>query len=115
MALSDYDKQFLSKKQQQQLLALTNRETELVNQYYSQSARLNSLLGSFFPPYGAMAQTLVDLIQVRNQLAAYLGYDSYDAYANDYLYDRDYTPQQMAQYLDDIRQMLDAFDKEESK
>lgn len=90
----------------QELLALTNRETELINQYYSQYARLNSLLGSFFPPYDAMAQTLVDLIQVRNQLAAHLGYDSYDAYANDYLYDRDYTPQQMAQYLDDIQQTL---------
>ena len=90
----------------EKLLELSNRETELINQYYTQFARLNSLLGSIFPPYNSMAQTLVDLIQVRNELAAYLGYDSYAEYANDNIYDRDYSPEQMTQYLADIQEKL---------
>ena len=90
----------------EQLMDLLNREAELISQYYTQSAKTNSLFGSIFPPYKAMAQTLVDLIQVRNALAAYLGYDSYEAYVNDYLYARDYTPEQVAAYLEEVREHL---------
>lgn len=90
----------------EQLVELLNREAELVSQYYTQSAKTTSLFGSIFPPYKAMAQTLVDLIRVRNTLAAYLGYDSYEAYANDYLYARDYTPEQVAAYLEEVREKL---------
>lgn len=90
----------------EQLVELLNREAELISQYYTQSAKTTSLFGSIFPPYKAMAQTLVDLIRVRNTLAAYLGYDSYEAYANDYLYARDYTPEQVAAYLEEVQEKL---------
>lgn len=89
-----------------QLLELLNRESELISQYYTQVSKSNSLLGSLFPPYKAMAQTMVDLILVRNELACYLGFDSYEDYANAYYYARDYTPEQMSQYLDEIQQTL---------
>lgn len=89
-----------------QLLELLNRESELISQYYTQVSKSNSLLGSLFPPYKAMAQTMVDLILVRNELASYLGFDSYEDYANAYYYARDYTPEQMSQYLDEIQQTL---------
>lgn len=89
-----------------QLLELLNRESELTSQYYTQVSKSNSLLGSLFPPYKAMAQTMVDLILVRNELAAYLGFDSYEDFANAYYYARDYTPEQMSQYLDEIQQAL---------
>ena len=88
------------------LLELMSRENELINQYYAQVAKSNTLLGSFFPPYTDMAQTLVDLIRTRNELAAYLGFDTYEDYANTYLYARDYSTEQMAQYLDEIQEML---------
>lgn len=90
----------------EKLLELVNRESELISQYYTQVSKSNTLLGSFFPLYKAMAQTMVDLIRVRNELAACLGFDSYEEYANVYLYARDYTPEQMSQYLDEIQQKL---------
>lgn len=90
----------------EKLLELVNRESELTSQYYTQVSKSNTLLGSFFPPYKAMAQTMVDLIRVRNELAACLGFDTYEEYANVYLYARDYTPEQMSQYLDEIQQKL---------
>lgn len=90
----------------EKLLELVNRESELISQYYTQVSKSNTLLGSFFPPYKAMAQTMVDLIRVRNELASCLGFDSYEEYANVYLYARDYTPEQMSQCLDEIQQKL---------
>lgn len=90
----------------EELLRLLNRESELISQYYTQSARANSFFGSIFPPYREMAQTLVDLILVRNELAACLGYDSYEDYANDSLYARDYSPEQVTQYLAEVQEKL---------
>lgn len=88
------------------LVALMDEESRLVNQYYAQCSKAASLLGRlFFRPQEA-AQTLVDLINVRNRMAAYAGYDSYLDFANDYSYYRDYTPEDMAAYLDGIRDTL---------
>lgn len=88
------------------LQELTGEETELIGQYYSLVAESNSFFGSFFPPEKEMVQTLVELIRVRNEIAEYSGYDSYEQYANACLYARDYTPEQMEQYLDEIRSKL---------
>lgn len=91
------------------LVSLLNRESELDTQYYAQSAQEDSALdffGLFSHREDDMAQTLVDLILARNELADYLGYDSYEAYANDYLYARDYTPEESLRYLEDVREKL---------
>ena len=91
------------------LVSLSNRESELQSQYYSQSAQEDSpfdILGLFSHREQDMAQTLVELILVRNELADYLGYDSYEDYANDYLYARDYTAEESQRYLEDIREKL---------
>lgn len=88
------------------LVALMDEESQLINQYYTQCGKATSVLGRlFFRPQEA-AQTLVDLINVRNRMAAYVGYDSYPDFANDYSYYRDYTPEDMAAYLDGIRDTL---------
>ena len=42
----------------------------------------------------------------RQELAAYLGYESYPQFAGDFYYYRDYTPAQMEAYLETIRQEL---------
>ena len=91
------------------LVSILNRESELDTQYYAQSAQEDSPLdffGLFSHQEDDMAQTLVDLILARNELADYLGYDSYEAYANDYLYARDYTPEESLRYLEDIQEKL---------
>lgn len=86
------------------LLELLADESALISRYYSQSNRLGSFLSALlFHPEEQMAQTLVDLINVRNEIAARCGYDSYPDYANDCLYYRDFTAAQLNAYLEDIR------------
>ncbi len=90
-----------------EMIALMERESDLVNQYYAQSGEAgSSLLSLLFPNHRKQAQTLVDLIQVRNEIAAYAGYDSYPVFANDFYYYRDYTPGQLDDYLEEIRTEL---------
>lgn len=68
------------------------------SEYYSET---------YFSTYGAqMAQVYVELIGVRQQIADYLGYDSYVQFAYDYYYTRDYTPEQALAYTADIRAEL---------
>ncbi len=91
----------------EELIALMERESDLVNQYYAQSGEAgSSLLSLFFPNHRKQAQILVDLIQVRNEIAAHADYDSYPAFASDYYYYRDYTPDQLDDYLEEIRTEL---------
>lgn len=87
-------------------LSLYERESELVLQYYTESAKGSTLLGSILQSENKMAQILVDLICVRNEMAANYGYDSYESYAYDALYYQDYTPAQMEAFLSDIQQEL---------
>lgn len=87
------------------LVALMDRENELISRYYVQSGELNDF--SFFGDGTRdTVQTLVDLILIRNEIAAYCGYDSYEEYANDLYYYRDYTPEQMDAYLLAIQEEL---------
>lgn len=53
-----------------------------------------------------LGEIYIDLVDVRQQIAAYLGYDSYEAYAYDWVYGRDYTPAQADKLLEDIRTWL---------
>ncbi len=48
------------------------------------------------------AEIYIELIKIRNEMAAELEYDSYADFAFSYYYKRDYTPEQVEQYLDDI-------------
>lgn len=47
-------------------------------------------------------EIFVDLIRVRQEIAAELGYESYAHFAYEHTYERDYTPEQVAAYTDDI-------------
>lgn len=66
--------------------ALTDRETELVNEYYSASTAPE-------PDLEACADIFIELIEVRRQIAAAAGYDSYADYAYAEVYFRNYTPE----------------------
>lgn len=88
------------------LLELMTQESQLISRYYSQCGQMTTVLGKlFFQPQQA-AQTLAELIGVRNQQAACLGWDSYEAYVNEFDYCRDYTPAELTAYLSDIQQLL---------
>ena len=91
-------------------LALLEQEAALLGRYYELSSEaLDYTYGSdaYYDNCGEpMAQLLVELIGVRQEMADYWGYESYVQFANDYYYYRDYTQEQTEQYLKDIAQYL---------
>ena len=53
-----------------------------------------------------MEELYVELVAVRQKMAAHLGYGSYPEFAYDYYYDRDYTCDQTTAYLADVQAEL---------
>ncbi len=88
--------------------ALMDEESALVSQYYDLSAQSVEMDADTY--YSEMApqmcQVYVDLVLLRQEIAEYAGYDSYPAFAYDFYYARDYTPQQETDYLAQVRQEL---------
>lgn len=61
---------------------------------------------SYYDAYSQpIAEIMVQLISIRQELALLSGYDSYEQYAFDYYY-RDYTPEQAQDYVQDVRRLL---------
>lgn len=91
-------------------LGLLAQEAQLQGQYYEISGDASAVdyySEEYFSVYGTqMAQVLVELIGLRQQIAAYAGYGSYPEFAYDYYHMRDYTPAQATSYLADIRAEL---------
>ncbi len=57
----------------------------------------------YYEKYNPLASDIfVELVRVRKELARELEYESYAHFAYEYYYYRDYTPEQVAQYTDDI-------------
>lgn len=90
--------------------AILEAEASLQNRYYTLVGGALDYESGTEEYYDAcadeMAQLLVELIRVRQEMAAYWGYSDYVSFANDFYYYRDYTPEQMETYLDSIRQEL---------
>ena len=89
---------------------LLEEEAQLLTEYYDQSDVMAGL-DPYAPDYfDQAAQTLgpvmLDLISVRQEMADLWGYESYEAFAWDFYYYRDYTTEQVDSYLEDIRQYL---------
>ncbi len=53
-----------------------------------------------------LAELYIELIGVRKQLAECLGYDSYEQMQYDFTYERDYSPEQAEDYLEDIKSFI---------
>lgn len=91
-------------------IGLMEQESALINEYYTiTSAALDVEYYSeeYFSTYGGeLGELLVELIALRQQMAAYVGYDSYIQFAYDFYYYRDYTPAQAMELSEDIRQEL---------
>lgn len=89
---------------------LANAESTLLTEYYdltAASAEAPYYSEEFFEGYGLQLEELfVELIRVRQEMAAYAGYESYPAFAYDFYFNRDYTPEQAGAYMEQIRQEL---------
>lgn len=92
------------------MLSLMDEEAEILTRYYtasSEAAGMDPYSEDYLSQYGPrLADILVELVRVRQQMAAHCGYDSYPEFAYDFYYYRDYTPQQATAYLADIRAQL---------
>jgi oligoendopeptidase F len=92
------------------LLALMEKEAKVLSQYYavnSQSIGMDPYSEAYLSQYGPqLTNILVELVQVRQEMAAYCGYSSYPEFSYDFYYYRDYTIQQTTSYLADIRAQL---------
>ena len=90
--------------------ALMNRQAELEGQYYdlcAQAQEVDPYSEEFYSGYGAeMAQLFVDLVALRQEIAAYVGYEDYPSFAYDFYHYRDYTPAQAQAYLQEIGKTL---------
>ena len=91
-------------------LAFLEEEARLENEYYALSDEAAALgLGSDAYYDGCtepMAQLLAELVSVRQEMAAYLGYDSYADFAYYGSYYRSYTPEDALSYLISLRDAL---------
>ena len=89
---------------------LLERESALINRYYELSGLASEFPESSEEYYNAcfadMAQILVDLILLRQEIAAYWGYDSYNQYATDFYHYRDYSVADSRVYLEQVRNEL---------
>lgn len=74
----------------------TLTDDELAEVYALYYEKYNPILGEIY----------IDLVAVRQELADYLGFDSYEDYAYEWLYERDYTPAEAEKFLSDIRACL---------
>lgn len=92
------------------MLQLLEKEAQLLSQYQAinaQAATVEYYSDAYFTQYGSqMAQVYLQLISLRQEMAAYVGYDSYVDFAYDFYHIRDYTPQQAVAYMADIRAEL---------
>lgn len=91
---SIYDETFVS---------LMEQESALISRYYdlsSEALETEYYSEEYFTTYGSqMAEVFVELVKLRQEIAAYVGYDSYPAFAYDFYHYRDYTPAEAESYL----------------
>ena len=87
--------------------ALLEQEAQLQDRYYELSAMALEEVPGTAEYYdlcaGEMMELLVELIRLRQQIADYWGYEDYVQFAGDFYYYREYTPEEMAAYLEQIR------------
>lgn len=89
---------------------LMEQETALQNEYYDLVSQANSVTmfsEEYFEQYGSkMGEVFVEMIALRQQIAAEAGYEDYPSFAYDFYFDRDYSPKDVADYLDDIQKQI---------
>ena len=90
---------------------LMRRESALVSEYRRLTGEAmieldggSGSLDAYYRKYNPqLAQLYISLVQTRQELAAIMGYDSYEQMQYSYYFERDYSPQQAEAYIEDIR------------
>lgn len=78
--------------------------------YELEDEEYDSAMVQYYEKYNeAFADIYIRLVDVRNRLAAELGFDSYEQLQYLFYFERDYTPQQAAAYIADIREYMVPF------
>lgn len=94
----------------QEYMDLLNREAELITLYYQRMDEASGISVHAADYYervaGLVGPVMVDLITVRQELAAYMEYEDYESFAWDWYYYRDYTPDEAAAHVEQIREKL---------
>lgn len=88
---------------------LMSRESGLQSRYYelANQTMQAGTWGSYDASYTiAMEELFVEMIALRQETAAYAGYDSYQEFAYDWYYARDYSPAQSEALMEQICQKL---------
>ncbi len=87
--------------------AMLEKEAELQSRYYAisgEAAAAEYYSEEYFSVYGKqMADVFVEMIRLRQQIAAYAGYNSYPEFAYDFYFGRDYTVREAKSYLSAIQ------------
>jgi len=90
--------------------AMLTQEAQLQNDYfavYADAGEMDYYSEEFLSQYGTpMAEILVELVLLRQEIGTYAGYDSYADFAYEFYHARDFTPEQTTSYLADIRAEL---------
>ena len=94
----------------EEFVALMEEEAALVSRYYElsgQAADYETGSEAYYDAcYEDMAQVLVDLIELRHEIAAYWGYRDYNQFATDFYHYRDYSVEEGRAYLKMIAEEL---------
>ncbi len=91
------------------LSELVEKENALLNRYYSIMGQVAEMSPNddFYAVYGGkLEDLLIELVQVRQELARKAGYENYIDYAYEWLYDRDYTPEDGQALMEEVRKTL---------
>ena len=92
------------------LLELMEQEAQVLSRYYAvsaESAGMDPYSDAYFSEfYPELAEILLDLVRVRQQIAIHCSCANYTEFAYMFYYYRDYTPQHATAYLADIRAQL---------
>lgn len=91
------------------LMDYMSREQTLISEYYTicDGVETEYYSDAYFDECALpLAELLAELVALRQEMAAYLGYDSYTDFAWEYYYYRDFTPDEAQAYLDEIRDRL---------
>lgn len=94
----------------EKFVELMEQEAMLEEQYYDLCEKAQAVeyySDPYFAEYGTqMAEVFVKLVALRQNIAEYVGYDSYMDFAYSFYHYRDYSPQQAEAYLKDIQKEL---------
>jgi len=89
---------------------MSEAEAALTQRYYNlceEAADTEYYSAEYFDTYAVpITELLAELVKLRQEMAEYAGYADYPAFAYDFYYGRDYTPEEAEEYLANIAEHL---------